>query len=50
LIRSFISRLTYLSLLYLVTVSERLFAQFDVKGTGYIDFEEFITGLAIVCR
>jgi Ca2+-binding EF-hand superfamily protein len=31
-------------------LSERLFAQFDVKGTGYIDFEEFITGLAIVCR
>jgi Ca2+-binding EF-hand superfamily protein len=31
-------------------LGERLFAQFDMKKTGYIDFEEFITGLATVCR
>jgi Ca2+-binding EF-hand superfamily protein len=31
-------------------LGERLFAQFDTKGTGFIDFEEFIVGLAIVCR
>lgn len=31
-------------------LGERLFAQFDTKGVGAIDFEEFITGLATVCR
>lgn len=31
-------------------LGERLFAQFDHKKTGYIDFEEFIIGLATVCR
>lgn len=31
-------------------LGERLFAQFDMKKSGYIDFEEFITGLATVCR
>ena len=31
-------------------LGERLFAQFDTKGTGFIDFEEFIVGLAVVCR
>jgi hypothetical protein len=31
-------------------LGERLFAQFDVRGTGFVDFDEFITGLAKVCR
>jgi Ca2+-binding EF-hand superfamily protein len=31
-------------------LGERLFAQFDTRKTGYIDFDEFITGLATVCR
>lgn len=31
-------------------LGERLFAQFDVHRRGYIDFDEFITGLATVCR
>lgn len=31
-------------------LGERLFAQFDTKSTGFIGFEEFITGLATVCR
>jgi len=31
-------------------LGERLFAQFDTKGNGYIDFEEFILGLSIACR
>lgn len=31
-------------------LGERLFAQFDKRGVGEIDFEEFITGLAQVCR
>lgn len=31
-------------------LGERLFAQFDLKKTGYIDFDEFIVGLATVCR
>jgi Ca2+-binding EF-hand superfamily protein len=31
-------------------ISDRLFAQFDQKGTGVIDFDEFVTGLATVCR
>lgn len=31
-------------------LGERLFAQFDVRQTGLIDFDEFITGLAKVCR
>ena len=31
-------------------LGERLFAQFDVRGSGFIDFDEFITGLAKVCR
>ena len=31
-------------------LGERLFAQFDTKGTGFIDFDEFLIGLAIVCR
>jgi hypothetical protein len=31
-------------------LGERLFAQFDIRKTGFIDFEEFITGLATVCR
>jgi Ca2+-binding EF-hand superfamily protein len=31
-------------------LGERLFAQFDLKRTGYIDFEEFIVGLSLICR
>jgi serine/threonine protein kinase/Ca2+-binding EF-hand superfamily protein len=31
-------------------LGERLFAQFDSHKRGYIDFDEFITGLATVCR
>lgn len=31
-------------------LGERLFVQFDVKNTGYIDLDEFITGLAACCR
>jgi Ca2+-binding EF-hand superfamily protein len=31
-------------------LGDRLFAQFDAKKTGLVDFEEFITGLATVCR
>eukprot|EP01039_Chlorochromonas_danica_P007127 gene7127-7880_t len=31
-------------------LGERLFAQFDRRKTGYIDFEEFIIGLATACR
>lgn len=31
-------------------LGDRLFAQFDKRKTGYIDFEEFISGLATVCR
>jgi hypothetical protein len=31
-------------------LGERLFAQFDTKKSGYIDFDGFITGLAKVCR
>lgn len=31
-------------------LGERLFAQFDKRHCGFIDFEEFITGLATVCR
>jgi Ca2+-binding EF-hand superfamily protein len=31
-------------------LGERLFVQFDTKKTGYIDFDEFIIGLSIVCR
>ena len=31
-------------------LGDRLFAQFDVKGSNYIDFDEFVTGLATVCR
>lgn len=31
-------------------LGDRLFAEFDVKGTGQIDFDEFVSGLAIVCR
>ena len=31
-------------------LGERLFAQFDTKKTGSIDFDEFILGLATVCR
>lgn len=31
-------------------LGDRLFAQFDIKKKGYIDFEEFITGLSISCR
>ncbi len=31
-------------------LGERLFAQFDKRRSGFIDFEEFITGLATVCR
>lgn len=27
-----------------------MFAQFDKKGNGFIDFDEFVTGLASVCR
>eukprot|EP00743_Colponemidia_sp_Colp-15_P004051 GILK01004370.1.p1 GENE.GILK01004370.1~~GILK01004370.1.p1 ORF type:complete len:931 (+),score=151.79 GILK01004370.1:61-2793(+) len=29
---------------------ERLFEKFNLKGNAYIDFEEFLTGLAICCR
>ncbi|CAD2104094.1 calcium-dependent protein kinase 7, putative [Plasmodium vinckei] len=29
---------------------ERLFLKFNFKNTGYIDFEEFIIGIAICCR
>lgn len=31
-------------------LGERLFAQFDARKSGFIDFDEFITGLATVCR
>jgi Ca2+-binding EF-hand superfamily protein len=31
-------------------LGERLYAQFDKRKCGHIDFEEFITGLATVCR
>ena len=31
-------------------LGERLFAQFDNKKTGSIDFDDFILGLATVCR
>jgi serine/threonine protein kinase/Ca2+-binding EF-hand superfamily protein len=31
-------------------LGERLFAQFDQKNNGLIDLDEFITGLAKVCR
>lgn len=31
-------------------LGERLFAQFDQKHTGFIDFDEFVTVLAQVCR
>lgn len=29
----------------LLSCIDRLFAQFDTKGTGYIDFDEFICGM-----
>ena len=29
---------------------DRLFAQFDIKGNGFIDFDEFVTNLAMICR
>ena len=29
---------------------DRLFAQFDVKGNGLIDLDEFVTGLSICSR
>ena len=31
-------------------LGERLFAQFDVKKAGIVDFDDFILGLATVCR
>jgi Ca2+-binding EF-hand superfamily protein/predicted Ser/Thr protein kinase len=31
-------------------LGERLFAQFDTRRSGFIGFEEFITGLATACR
>lgn len=31
-------------------LGERLFAQFDTNNTGRITFDDFITGLAKVCR
>lgn len=31
-------------------LGERLFAQFDTKKTASIDFDDFISGLATVCR
>jgi len=31
-------------------IAERLFALFDKGGSGRIDFEEFIAGLALCCR
>ena len=31
-------------------LGERLFAQFDVAGNHIIDFDEFISGLAVMCR
>lgn len=31
-------------------LGERLFVQFDTKDNGLIDFDEFVTGLAIMCR
>lgn len=31
-------------------LGERLFAQFDVKGNGLIDLDEFVTGLAVCSR
>ena len=46
-----------MTLLLLYLLGERLFAQFDKKkkveqkdDDHLIDFDEFITGLAIVCR
>ncbi|CAN0296694.1 unnamed protein product, partial [Discosporangium mesarthrocarpum] len=31
-------------------LGERLFAVFDKKGSGEIDYEEFVCGLAVTCR
>jgi Ca2+-binding EF-hand superfamily protein len=31
-------------------LGDRLFAQFDVKKTGYLDLDEFVIGLASFCR
>ncbi|KAJ1441172.1 hypothetical protein B484DRAFT_322595 [Ochromonadaceae sp. CCMP2298] len=31
-------------------LGERLYAQFDTSSTGSIDFDDFILGLATVCR
>jgi hypothetical protein len=38
------------SVLMTVLSTERLFAQFNTHKHQYLDFDEFITGLAIVCR
>ena len=27
-----------------------MFSQFDTKGNGFIDFDEFISGLSVCCR
>ncbi|KAG5175768.1 hypothetical protein JKP88DRAFT_172109 [Tribonema minus] len=31
-------------------LGERLFAVFDTKRSGKVDFEEFVCGLAVTCR
>jgi Ca2+-binding EF-hand superfamily protein len=31
-------------------LGDRLFAQFDTRKTGFIDYDEFVIGLATVCR
>jgi Ca2+-binding EF-hand superfamily protein len=33
-----------------VVPTERLFSQFDTKNQHCIDMDEFVTGLAIICR
>jgi Ca2+-binding EF-hand superfamily protein len=40
------------SLLFILisTISERLFAQFDLKKTGFIDLDEFVIGIASFSR
>ena len=40
----------FLSYLFLNDITDRLFIQFDKKKSNYIGFDEFISGLAIMCR
>jgi Ca2+-binding EF-hand superfamily protein len=34
----------------LFLLSEQLFRVFDAKNTGFVDWDEFISGLAVACR